>query len=60
MPAWQLTLILAAQVLAWYLAAWVTDRRAARREALRSVIDQHLTDALRDLFEQREQHTKEQ
>lgn len=54
MPAWQLALVLVTQILAWFLAAWVTERRAARREALRAVLDQNLTEALRDLFEQRE------
>ena len=60
MSAWQLAVILAAQTAAWFLATWLTERRALRREAVRAVIDQKLTEALRDLFEQRDQHTKEQ
>jgi hypothetical protein len=54
MPLWQLALVLAAQAVGWYLAARLTEQRAARREARRAVLDQKLHEALTDLFEQRE------
>jgi hypothetical protein len=55
MPLWQLTAVLAVQIIGWWLATRVTETRAAHREARRAVLDQKLNEALRDLFQQRDQ-----
>lgn len=60
MTVWQMAAILGLYVIASSWISWLMDQRAARREARRAVLDQQLNAALRDLFEQRERHTKEQ
>jgi len=60
MPAWQIIVIAAVQLVGWFLAALITDMRAIERETRRTALDQQLNEALRDLFEQRERQTKEQ
>lgn len=54
MPAWQLALVLAVQIVGWYLAAHITEQRAVRRDALRAELDRALNDSLQRLFEQRQ------
>ena len=60
MLAWQVALIVAIQIIGWFLAVRITDQRAIERETRRTALDQQLNKALRDLFEQRERQTKEQ
>lgn len=53
MTAAQLAVLLAAHLTIWTTVAWLLDRQAARRAAAQHEIDQQLTNALRELFEQR-------
>lgn len=50
---WQLACILTCWFVCWFAAAWMFDRRQARRSAADRAMNEHLLQALRDLFEQR-------